>query len=104
MMGTWINVVSADLSLPDDVNVDVILDVDWVTAQIVERPTAPVTAFFLGVAVAGGMDVNEGAAKVRELASTWDSLVREEARRPRWLSLGSCQSGICDEGQSGTAA
>jgi hypothetical protein len=71
MMNTWVNAVSAELDLPADVNVDVILDVARVAAHSVERPAAPVTTFLLGVAVAGGMDVSEAAAKIQALAQTW---------------------------------
>jgi len=71
MMNAWVNAVSAELGLPEDVDVDVILDVARVAAHSVERPAAPVTTFLLGVAVAGGMDVNEAAAKIQTLAATW---------------------------------
>jgi molybdopterin-guanine dinucleotide biosynthesis protein A len=71
MMTTWINAVCADLNLPADVNVDVVLDVARVTAHSVERPAAPVTAFLLGLAVAGGMDVGEAAARIQLLAASW---------------------------------
>ena len=71
MMKTWINALCAELNLPEDVNVDVILDVARVSAHNVERPAAPVTTFLLGVAVAGGMDVSEAAAKIQDLAATW---------------------------------
>jgi hypothetical protein len=54
-----------------DINVDVILDAARVAAHIVQRPAAPVTTFLLGLAVAGGMDVNEAAAKIQDLAATW---------------------------------
>jgi len=70
-MRTWINAVSTELNLPVDVNIDVILDVARVAAHGVERPAAPVTTFLLGLAVAGGMDVNEAAAKIQTLAATW---------------------------------
>ncbi len=71
MMNTWVNAVSAELGLPADVNVDVILDVARVAAHQVERPAAPVTTFLLGMAVAGGMDLDEAAAKIEALAATW---------------------------------
>jgi hypothetical protein len=71
MMKTWIDAVCAELDLPADVNVDVILDVARVAAHKVERPAAPVTTFLLGLVVAGGMDVNEAAAKIQDLAATW---------------------------------
>jgi hypothetical protein len=68
---TWINAVCAELNLPTDVSVDVILDVARVSAHSVQRPAAPVTTFLLGLAVAGGMDVEDAAAKIQELAATW---------------------------------
>lgn len=71
MMQTWIEAVRAELNLPADVDVDVILDVARVAAHSVERPAAPVTTFLLGSAVAGGMDVNEAAAKIQALAASW---------------------------------
>lgn len=71
MMTAWINAVSAKLDLPADVNVDVVLDVARDAAHGVERPAAPVTTFLLGMAVAGGMDVNEAAARIQALAATW---------------------------------
>jgi molybdopterin-guanine dinucleotide biosynthesis protein A len=74
MMQTWIDAVCAELNLPADVNVDVILDVARVAAHSVERPAAPITTFLLGFAVAGGMDVDEAVEKVQELAANWQTL------------------------------
>jgi len=71
MMKTWIDAVCAELNLPSDVNVDLILDLARVAAHNVERPAAPVTTFLLGFAVAGGMDMNVAAAKVQSLAANW---------------------------------
>lgn len=71
MMKTWIDAVCAELNLPAEVNVDVILDVARVAAHSVERPAAPVTTFLLGLAVAGGVDANEAAVKIQELAAKW---------------------------------
>jgi molybdopterin-guanine dinucleotide biosynthesis protein A len=71
IMKTWIDAVCAELDLPAGVNVDVVLDVARVAAHAVQRPAAPVTTFLLGMAVAGGMDVGEAAAKIGDLAGTW---------------------------------
>jgi len=71
MMRTWIDAVCAELNLPADVDIDVLLDVARVAAHKVERPAAPVTTFLLGSAVAAGMDLNEAAAKIQKLAATW---------------------------------
>ena len=76
MMQTWIDAVCADLNLPADVNVDVILDVARVAAHSVERPAAPITTFLLGSAVAGGMEVHEAVAKIQELAESWQTLAQ----------------------------
>jgi hypothetical protein len=71
MMSSWIEAVCAELNLPADANVDVILDVARVAAHAVERPAAPVTTYLLGMLVAGGMDVQEAATKIQDLAATW---------------------------------
>jgi molybdopterin-guanine dinucleotide biosynthesis protein A len=71
MMKAWIDAVCAELNVAADVDVDVILDVARVAAHNVQRPAAPVTTYLLGVAVAGGMDVSEAAAKILDLAGTW---------------------------------
>ena len=71
MMKAWIDAVTAELNLSANADVDVILDVARVAAHSVERPAAPVTTFLLGLAVAGGMDVNEVATKIQNLAATW---------------------------------
>lgn len=71
MMKTWTKAVCAELNLPADVDTEVILDVARVAAHSIERPAAPVTTFLLGVAVAGGMDLKEAAAKIQDLAETW---------------------------------
>ena len=69
----WTKAVCAELNLPADVDVDVdvILDVARVTARNLRSPAAPVSTFLLGVAVAGGMDVDEAAARIQALATTW---------------------------------
>jgi molybdopterin-guanine dinucleotide biosynthesis protein A len=70
-MKTWVDAVCAELNLPADVDVDVILDVARAAAHSVERPAAAITTFLLGTAVAGGMEVEVGAAKIQSLATTW---------------------------------
>ena len=72
MMKTWTDAVCAELDVPADANVDLILDVARVAAHSVERPAAPVTTYLLGVAVAGGMDASEAAAKIEALAAAWE--------------------------------
>jgi hypothetical protein len=62
----------------------VILHVARVAAHSVERPAAPVTTFLLGSAVAGGMNVNEAAAKIQALAAT-RATSAEEGSGSGWL-------------------
>ena len=71
MMQAWIDAVCAELNLPSDVKVDLILDVARVAAHNVERPAAPITTFLLGILVGRGMDVSEASAKIQDLAATW---------------------------------
>ena len=71
MMKAWTDAVCTELNLPADVNIEVILNVAKVAAHAIERPAAPVTTFLLGMLVAGGMDVNEAAAKIQDLAQKW---------------------------------
>lgn len=71
MMQAWIDAVCAELNLPSDVKIDLILDVARVAAHNVERPAAPVTTFLLGILVGRGMDVSEAAAKIQDLAAIW---------------------------------
>ena len=73
VMKTWINAVCAELKVPADLDVDLILDVARVAARQVERPAAPVTTFLLGAAVAGGMDAASAAARIQELAAAWET-------------------------------
>lgn len=71
MMKAWTDAVCTELNLPGDLNIEVILNVAKVAAHTIERPAAPVTTFLLGMLVAGGMDVNEAAAKIQDLAQKW---------------------------------
>lgn len=70
---SWVGAVCAELKLPGDPDLDVILDVARLTGHNVERPAAPVTTFLLGQAVAGGMAAAEAAARIQLLAATWPS-------------------------------
>jgi hypothetical protein len=68
-MDDWVAEVSAELGL-DGVAVPVteVLDVARDVAHNVLRPGAPVSAYLLGLAVAGGADPAEAAAKISALA------------------------------------
>jgi hypothetical protein len=48
-----------------------VLNLTRVVAHTVDRPAAPLTAYFLGVAVGRGEPLAETAAKLQELARGW---------------------------------
>jgi len=70
-MDEWVDAVRLELNLETPVDVDAILDVARVAAHNVERPAAPVSAFLLGIAVAGGADITAAARKIEDLAEGW---------------------------------
>ncbi|HEX6887530.1 MAG TPA: NTP transferase domain-containing protein [Candidatus Nanopelagicales bacterium] len=70
-MQEWVAAVQDALGLDVAVEVDTILDVARDAAHAVSRPTAPVTTFLLGVAVARGADPTEAAATIGRLAQDW---------------------------------
>jgi len=48
-----------------------VLDLARVAAHTVDRPAAPLTAFFLGIAVGRGAPMAETAARLQQLARNW---------------------------------
>ena len=74
IIDSWTEAVCADLGIePELVNVPLILDLARDVAHQVDRPAAPVTAYLLGLAVGGGSNADEAAARLRKLASGWTS-------------------------------
>ncbi len=64
--------VCSDLGLdPGTADARKILDVTRDVAHNVDRPSAPVTAYLMGVAVGRGMPLNRAASCVRQLAEGW---------------------------------
>ena len=72
-MDEWTAAVQRELGLDLPVDVDLILDVARVAAHNVARPAAPVTTFLLGVAAAGGADLDGCHATDRGLAVGLDA-------------------------------
>jgi hypothetical protein len=69
---SWTAAVCADLGIePALVDVGQILDLARDVAHQVDRPAAPVTAYLLGLAVGGGRQADDAAARLRELAKDW---------------------------------
>jgi hypothetical protein len=48
-----------------------VLDLARVAAHTVDRPAAPLTAYFLGIAVGRGAPLAETAARLQQLARSW---------------------------------
>ena len=70
----WASAACAELGLePGQVDIRLILDLARVAAHQVDRPAAPVTAFLLGLAVAGGQPADQAAARLVALADGWES-------------------------------
>ena len=68
----WAEVVCLEFGLPgDSIDARVVLDMARDVAHGVDRPAAPLTAYLLGLAVAGGHPLADAAARVSELASGW---------------------------------
>jgi len=68
----WTVAVAIELDVTQRIDRDLILNLARDVAHAVARPAAPLTAYLLGLAVAGGADPHEAAASVRELAEGWD--------------------------------
>ena len=68
----WTDAMCAELGLdPKDVNQKTVLNLARVAAHTVDRPAAPLTAYFLGVAVRRGAPPAYTAAKIVQLARGW---------------------------------
>jgi hypothetical protein len=68
----WADAVCAELGLdPEDATQKTVLNLARVVAHTVDRPAAPLTSFFLGVAVGSGQPLAETAARLQQLARGW---------------------------------
>jgi hypothetical protein len=68
----WTDALSAELGVdPEDAIQKTVLNLAKVVAHLVDRPAAPLTAYFLGVAVGRGQPLTETAARLQQLARTW---------------------------------
>ena len=70
----WTDAMCAELGLtPEDGSQKTVLNLARVAAHTVDRPAAPLTAYFLGVAVGRGEPLAETAAKLQRLARGWQA-------------------------------
>jgi hypothetical protein len=68
----WTEALCSELGLdPGEGSQKTILDLARVAAHTVDRPAAPLTAYFLGVAVGRGEPLAETAARLQQLARNW---------------------------------
>lgn len=69
----WADAVCEELGLDrDDAVQQTVLNLARVAAHLVDRPAAPLTAYFLGLAVGRGMPLAETAARIQQLARGWE--------------------------------
>ena len=70
----WADALCGELGLdPDEAATKAVLNLARVVAHTVDRPAAPVTAYFLGAAVGRGEPLADTAARIRQLADGWAS-------------------------------
>ena len=67
----WVGIVSEALGVTAPSEYGPILDVAKFAAHQVERPSAPVTAYLVGLAVAGGADAQRCAEVIKVLSDEW---------------------------------
>lgn len=73
IMLEWIAAVKKELAISGEVDIDTLLLLARDAAHNVERPSAPITTYLLGIAVAQGQDVVEASKKISFLAKNWKS-------------------------------
>jgi hypothetical protein len=75
----WAGALCAELGIePDEAVRKKVLDLARVAAHTVDRPAAPLTAYFLGVAVGSGKPLGETAARIQQLARDWSKQDRDQ--------------------------
>ena len=68
----WTQALCAELGLDQEEGIQkTVLNLARVAAHTVDRPAAPLTAYFLGVAIGRGEPLAETAAKLQQLARRW---------------------------------
>jgi hypothetical protein len=69
----WTELVCFEFGLPSgSVDARLVLGMARDVAHGVDRPAAPLTAYLLGLAVAGGHPAESAAARISSLAAGWD--------------------------------
>jgi hypothetical protein len=70
----WAEALCAELGLDAaEGSQKVVLNLARVVAHTVDRPAAPLTSYFLGLAVGRGQPLEETAQRVQQLARGWSA-------------------------------
>jgi hypothetical protein len=70
----WTEALCAELGVDQEDDAQkTVLNLARVAAHLVDRPAAPLTAYYLGLAVGGGQPLAETAARLQQLARTWQA-------------------------------
>jgi hypothetical protein len=68
----WLDAMSTELGIEyNDAVRKTVLNLARVAAHTVERPAAPLTAYFLGAAVGRGENLAATAERLQQLARSW---------------------------------
>lgn len=80
----WINAACGELGLERcEIDRDLVLDLARDVAHGVARPGAPLTAYLLGLAVGRGAPARDAAARLTEMAETWNTEPPEQPEVPK---------------------
>lgn len=68
----WADALCGELGLDsDEAATKAVLNLARVVAHTVDRPAAPLTAYYLGTAVGRGEPLADTAARIQRLAQSW---------------------------------
>jgi hypothetical protein len=68
----WAEALCGELGIdPAEATQKTVLNLARVVAHTVDRPAAPLTSYFLGVAVGRGQPLDEVAVKIQQMAREW---------------------------------
>lgn len=68
----WLERVARELGVDGAIPVDELLVLTRDVAHQVTRPSAPLTTYLVGIAVAGGVSVDEARAAVARCLAEWE--------------------------------
>jgi len=73
----WTTALASALGLAEsEVPIGVLLDVTREAAHGVVRPAGPLTTYLIGIAVAGGMPIEDAVAHARSAVAAWGEAER----------------------------